>query len=116
MNEWMIELSRGHAEYGSNLFSQSEYFYEQNSSDCIEVLFFYFQIQTYPIGYYGVRVSGGNISLDLLVAEQEERGWRTLQISAGQLSELESLFPVQELDIFSGWEGQNAITLCGSLS
>lgn len=78
--------------------------------------FFYFQIQTYPIGYYGVRASGGNISLDLLVAEQEERGWRTLQISAGQLSEMESLFPVQELDIFSGWEGQNAITLCGSLS
>lgn len=115
MNEWMIELSRGHAEYGSNSFSQSESFCEQNSSDCIEVLF-YFQIQTYPIGYYGVRASGGNISLDLLVAEQEERGWRTLQISAGQLRELESLFPVQELDIFSEWGGQNAITLCGSLS
>lgn len=65
---------------------------------------------THLICYDALRDSGGNISLNL--AGQEEWVWRTHQTSAAQLRELESLFPVQELNMFSWWEEQSVIIFC----
>lgn len=35
-----------------------------------------------------------------------------IQTSAAQLRELESLFPIQELNMFSWWEEQSVIIFC----
>lgn len=38
--------------------------------------------------------------------------WRVHQTSAAQCRELETIFAVQELSMFSGWSEQSAITWC----